>query len=91
MESYRAGERVIDLAEQFAISRSTVLAHLRRAGVPKYSGWTEATTAEARRYYEAGLSLTEISERMGRARTTIGNHLREAGVAMRPRGFQRSE
>ena len=87
VESYLAGERVIDLADRFTISRSTVMAHLRRAGVPKYSGWTEATTEEARRHYEAGLSLTEISERMGRARTTIGNHLRAAGVEMRPRGF----
>lgn len=87
VEDYQAGVRILDLAEQYSIGRSTVLAHLRRAGVPKYTGWTEQTTAEARLLYEAGLSLSEISERMGRARTTIGNHLRNAGVVMRPRGF----
>ena len=86
--AYLEGERVEDLADRYGIHRSTVMAKLRRAGVPKYSGWSDDTTAEARRLYEAGLSITEISERTGRARTTIGNHLRAAGVEMRPRGFK---
>lgn len=85
--AYLEGERIEDLADRYGIHRSTVMAKLRRAGVPKYSGWSDDTTAEARRLYEAGLSITEISERIGRARTTIGNHLRAAGVEMRPPGF----
>lgn len=85
--AYLDGERIDDLAERYDIHRSTVMAKLRRAGVPKYSGWSDETTNEARDLYEAGFSITEISEKMGRARTTIGNHLRAAGVEMRPRGF----
>ncbi len=85
--AYLDGERIEDLASQYGVHRSTVMAKLRRAGVPRYSGWTEEITKEARDLYEAGLTITEISERMGRARTTIGNHLRAAGVEMRPRGF----
>lgn len=86
--AYLDGERIEDLASLYGIHRSTVMAKLRRAGVPRYSGWTEDTTKEARDLYEAGHSITEISERTGRARTTIGNHLRAAGVEMRPKGFR---
>lgn len=85
--AYLDGERIEDLASHYGIHRSTVMAKLRRAGVPRYSGWTEDTTKETRELYEAGYSITEISERTGRARTTIGNHLRAAGVEMRPKGF----
>jgi hypothetical protein len=83
---YEAGELVAELAQAFGIHRTTVIACLRRDGVPRYSGWTENTTAEARAPYESGHTIAEISERMKRSKTTIARHLRSDGVQMRPRG-----
>jgi hypothetical protein len=87
VSAYVAGDRVVDLAARYRIHRSTVITHLRRAGVPKYSGWDESVMAEARALYESGLPIAAISERLGRAKTTIGEHLIADGVEMRPRGF----
>ena len=88
VNAYRAGSTILQLAGQYRVNRNTVMAHLRRAGVPRYSGWTAETTAEARQLYESGLSIAAIAEEMGRAKTTIGDHLRAAGVQMRPKGWQ---
>ena len=86
--SYLGGEQIKDLVGSYNIHRTTVMAYLRRAGVPLYSGWTPETTEEARRLYESGLTVAQVAERLERPASTVGRHLREAGVSMRPRGFQ---
>ena len=82
VERYRAGVRVNDLAANYKIHRATVMAHLRRAGVPKYSGWTEETTAEAKRLRAQGLTIAEVAVKLGRSRSTVQRRLKpQASVA----------
>ncbi len=88
VERYQTGSLIRELAEEYGVHRSTVMACLRRAGVPKYSGWSEKTTAEATRLYESGLTIAEVAARLDHSATTVGRRLREAGVKMRPKGFQ---
>ncbi len=82
-----AGEKILELAVRFNIDRTTVMRHLRNAGVPKYAGWTDHVTAEARELYEAGHSLADISELIGWPPSTINRHLKAAGLKLRPRGW----
>lgn len=87
MARYQAGEKIVDLARAYKVDRSTVIRKLRKAGVPKYAGWTDKVTEEARALYEAGHSLADISQLLGWPPTTIGRHLKAAGVELRPRGW----
>ncbi len=84
---YREGEKIVELAQRFSVDRSTVIRQLRKAGVPKYAGWTDQVTADARELYEAGYSLADISQLIGWPPTTIGRHLKAEGVEFRPRGW----
>ncbi len=85
---YRDGETIVALAARFGVDRSTVMRQLRKAGVPKYAGWTDQVTDDARALYEAGHSLADISQLIGWPPTTIGRHLKASGVKMRPRGWR---
>lgn len=87
VERYQAGEKITELAGYYSIDRSTVMRQLRKAGVPKYAGWTDQVTEEARMLYEAGHSLADISQLIGWPPTTISRHLKAAGVELRPRGW----
>ena len=84
---YRGGETIVSLAARFRVDRSTVMRQLRKAGVPKYAGWTDNVTDDARALYEAGHSLADISQLLGWPPTTIGRHLKAVGVEMRPKGW----
>ncbi|QQS26744.1 helix-turn-helix domain-containing protein [bacterium] len=77
MARYRAGEKIKDLAVSYKIHRSTVMAHLRRGGELKHKGWTEETTAEARKLRAAGLTIVEIAARLGRPPSTVQRRLNQ--------------
>ena len=87
VQSYQAGERIIDLAARYDVHRGTVIRTLREQGVPKYTGWTDETTAEAVRLYEQGLSTSEVAARLDRPQSTVWWHLKQA-IELRPPGFQ---
>lgn len=72
---YRAGEKIKDLAASYKIHRSTVMAHLRRGGELKHKGWTDETTAEARKLRAAGLTIVEVAARLGRPPSTVQRRL----------------
>lgn len=76
VERYRAGDRVNDLAADYKIHRATVMAHLRRAGVPKYSGWTEETTVEAKQLRAQGMTIAEVAAKLERSRSTVQRQLK---------------
>jgi len=85
---YRAGERIIDLAERFGVHRSTVLAQLRRQNEPRRSEasrWSEKELASAVQRYTEGALLAEIAATYGIHQSTVGSRLRAAGVRMRVR------
>jgi len=88
VERYQTGSLIRELAAEYGVHRSTVMACLRRAGIPKYSGWSEKTTAEAARLYKSGLTIAEVAAQLDHSPTTVGRKLREAGVKLRPKGFQ---
>jgi DNA-directed RNA polymerase specialized sigma24 family protein len=74
---YRSGEKIKDLAASYKIHRSTVMAHLRRAGELKHKGWTDETTAEARKLRAAGLTIVEVAARLGRPPSTVQRRLNQ--------------
>lgn len=75
VERYRAGEKIEDLVVSYKIHCSTVTAHLRRVGELKHKGWTDETTAGARKLRAAGLTIVEIAVKLGRSRSTIQRRL----------------
>jgi DNA-binding CsgD family transcriptional regulator len=83
-----AGETIEQLAERFGVHRTTVMAHLRRQGVPRQSRsrtWSDsALLAEVDRYMK-GASLADIAERHGISPSTVARRLKRAGVELRPR------
>lgn len=89
----QAGVQIKDLAQQFEIHKTTVIAHLERAGVPgrRWAGKTLSPpqVQDAARLYESGLSLVAIGEQLGASRRQVGRALDEAGVAIRSPGRQR--
>lgn len=75
---YRGGERIKDLAARYKIHRSTVMAHLRRGGVLKHRGWTDETTAEAKKLRAAGLTIVEIAAKLDRPPSTVHRRLNQS-------------
>lgn len=58
---YLAGTKIADLARSFGISRQTVLAHMRREGLPRrHPKLTPDETARAIDLYLAGDSLARV-------------------------------
>ena len=86
LEGYRLGVPVRGLAAEFGIDRSTVILHVKRAGVATRTEavrWDNDTLARAIAIYEAGALCREIAERLGVHKSTVARRLVEAGVVMR--------
>jgi DNA-directed RNA polymerase specialized sigma24 family protein len=81
--AYRDGTKINDLAKSFAINRTTVLAHLKRAKVPQRRGRVERSVEAAALLYEDGWSLVRIGDHMGVNPSTVWTALRRHGVQMR--------
>lgn len=76
---YRGGQSVRQLAEHFAVNRTTVLAHLERRDVarrPATRKMTDVQVEQAAKYHQAGESLTRIAVRFDVDRATVTKELR---------------
>jgi predicted DNA-binding protein YlxM (UPF0122 family) len=76
------------LAELYEIHRTTVLDHLKRAGVPTRPNrrkLTDEQVKEAARLYQGGLSLKAVGQRFGVDAQTVRKKLKKAGVTIRPK------
>jgi transposase len=84
---YTAGSTARELAEQFGILRTTVVAHLERQGVtgPQRRGLQPAEILEAARLYADGWSAAQVSKNFGVSNHTVSAALRKAGVRIRSR------
>ncbi|MGH9089887.1 MAG: helix-turn-helix domain-containing protein [Acidimicrobiales bacterium] len=89
--AYEGGATVNKLAEGYGIDRTTVLAHLRRQGVPKQVRGTLGPddVKTAVRLYKAGATIESVAHELDIGSSTVGRILNKAGVTMRPRGRRR--
>jgi len=61
VRAYEAGATIMELRDRLEISRTTVIAHLRRAGVVTRYNRLEGRRDEAKRLYEQGWSLARVA------------------------------
>jgi predicted DNA-binding protein YlxM (UPF0122 family) len=91
LAGYEHGGAINELAARYRISRTTVMKHLDRAGVPRRWRKLETTDIDrAKVRYGTGLSLAEVAAAFEVYPSTIHAAFRKAGVTMRdPHGRQR--
>jgi DNA-binding CsgD family transcriptional regulator len=89
---YRGGESANSLAPQFGVHVSTILTHLRRAGLdPTWAGVIDQLdVSAAERLYGSGLSLAKVGGQLGVSAGTVRNAFLRAGVPIRPIGTNQS-
>jgi transposase len=89
------GWEIDGLAKRFGIGRSTVMDHLKRAGVPgrRWRGRTLSPKQmeEAGRLYETGLNLIAVAERFDVDRRYLRRALPEVGFTLRRAGQQKRQ
>jgi hypothetical protein len=89
---YLAGTPINDLAHAFGIHRTTVMQHVRRAGVPRRQHVLADRLDEARRLYEQGCSLAQIGQHFDVHACTVRLALLAADIRMRDsQGRDRSQ
>lgn len=89
---YQSGRTVNDLAADFQVNRTTIMAHLRRAGVPRReSKISDSQLREVVECYLAGQTLVQVGDRFGVDGEAIRRALLKAGVARRSAGRPRME
>jgi DNA-binding CsgD family transcriptional regulator len=82
--AYKTGVPINELARQFEIHRSTVLAHVNRAGTRRrYPALGRPEVKEAAELYQSGQSLRTIGVRFGVHASTVGQYLVRAGIKLR--------
>lgn len=85
-----AGAEINELAEHYAIDRSTVIAHLHRAGVPgrRRQGRTLSPdrVRAAGELYASGVNLLDVADQFDVDRRYLRRVLPEAGFVLRPPG-----
>ncbi|WP_314451034.1 hypothetical protein [uncultured Microbacterium sp.] len=75
-----------DLAVEFGVAKTTILAILREANVVRRrQSLTREQVAEATLLYESGKSLSQVAAKMALKQDTIRLALKAAGVKLRPR------
>lgn len=87
-DAYRAGATIKELAEQYGIARTTVMAHLDRRHVQRRlvaKQWDDDALAAAANSYALGSSLADIASEHNLDPKTVANRFRRAGVTIRPR------
>lgn len=89
--AYRRGVPVEELAASFRVSRTTVLGHARRQGVPKRDrrALRGDDLDRATQLYAAGQSADEVAAQLGVAASTLRRALKDAGVTLRAGGRRR--
>jgi DNA-directed RNA polymerase specialized sigma24 family protein len=87
VRAYEAGDTISALVERFHVSRATVMAHLRRAGVKtRYNRLDDKLNEAKRLYVDEGWSLARIAEQFGVTAGTVRNAFTQTGVPTRPVG-----
>jgi transposase len=84
--AYQGGATVLELAERFLVSRTTVMANLNRAGSRTRYNVLEGRLDEAKLLYAQGWSLTRVAAHFDVSAGTVRNAFNRAGVATRPVG-----
>jgi AraC-like DNA-binding protein len=83
LNRYHDGTEINALATEFQVSRTTVMKHIDRAGVPRRRNLIRNRLDEARRLYEQGWSLANVAEHFGVDPGTVGYAFRKAGIPRR--------
>jgi transposase len=84
--AYLAGDLVADIAARFGVSRTTVLGHVGRRGLPRRrDGWTNQQLRAAADLYAQGASLVAVGHRFGVDASTVRNRFRRTEVHLQPR------
>jgi lambda repressor-like predicted transcriptional regulator len=84
VSEYEAGDDMAVLGLRWGLHRTTVAAHLRRAGVKlRRQGVSDESLDEAVRLYGEGWSLQRLAERYGCDDETVRQALKRAGVRLR--------
>jgi hypothetical protein len=84
VSEYQSGTEIYELAQCWGLHRTTVAAHLRRAGVERRQrGLTEQQLDEAARLYGAEWPLRRLAERYDCDYETVRRGLLGCGVRMR--------
>jgi len=88
-DAYRAGERVTTLAARYAISRETVLQHLKKHGAARgLNAFTPEKAQRAVELYLAGLTLAEAAAATESNSRSIVLELEARGIPRRRRGHR---
>lgn len=85
---YVDGASVRQLTRDFRIDRTTVLAHLKRQGVPRRPNTrklSDEQVAEAAELYQQGWSLLGLGKHYGADDETVRRTLRRANIRLRRR------
>ena len=85
---YREGASIDGLASRYEVHRTTVMAHLERAGIARrrvVRKMTDESVAEAAERYERGASLSKVACAFGVHERTITKEFQRAEVSIRPR------
>jgi len=87
LAAYLASDLVADIAARFGVSRTTVLGHVTRGGLPRRSdrGWSVRDLEMAAALYDEGHSLAWVGRHFGVDPSTVSNRFRRAGLPVRPR------
>ena len=86
LTAYTAGELVNDIAARFGVSRTTVIGHVTRRGLPRRSDGRSATDLRAAaNLYADGHSLATVGQQFDVNPMTVANRFRQAGLPVRPR------
>ncbi|MHB8312841.1 MAG: hypothetical protein ACYDD0_06020 [Candidatus Dormibacteria bacterium] len=89
--TYRLGVPVEELAASFRVNRTTVLAHVRRHGVPKRDRRTLQREGidKAMKLYAEGRSADWVAGELHVAASTVRRALKDAGVTLLSKGRSR--
>lgn len=87
LAAYLAGELVRDIALRYGVSRTTVIDHVSRRGLPhrRDHDWSADELSAAAGLYAAGHSLADVGKRLGVNKSTVANRFRRAGLPVRQR------
>lgn len=83
LAAYSTGTPIDDLAARVGVHRTTVIAHVKRAGLESRQGIVERRLSEAIDLYAAVLLTAQIGKQMGVHGDTVWLALRRHGVQLR--------
>jgi hypothetical protein len=95
VEERAAGAEIKELAERYGVDRSTVINHLRRAGVPGRRRQGRRLSPDqvtaAGKLYASGLALVDVGVQFDVDRRYLRKALLAAGFPLRPPGRQKGQ